>query len=100
MQMNSRKCVVLSRWPVELIFWVAALVTLYFVDMGQYHHTLCPLGSAGLIWCPGCGLGRAITLLMHGDLMGSVQMHLLGVPALGVLLYRIGVLLKNELSIR
>lgn len=86
-----------SRWPIELGCWVVALVLLYFANPAEYHHTLCPLGAAGFSWCPGCGLGRSITLLMHGDVLGSLQMHMMGIPVFSVLLYRIYMLAKKEL---
>jgi hypothetical protein len=41
----------------------------------------CP--TAGLFHkpCPGCGMTRALLLLAHGDLAGSIAMHPLAVPA-------------------
>jgi hypothetical protein len=53
------------------------------------HFTFCPLASAGLHWCPGCGLGRAITLIFHGSLRESLKYHWLGIPAVLIISYRI-----------
>lgn len=94
--MDRGRGVSFSKWPIELVCWVGALILLYCASPDAHHHTLCPLGAAGLSWCPGCGLGRSISLLMHGDIMGSVQMHVLGIPAFGVLLFRIYTLVRNE----
>lgn len=85
-----------SKLPIELICWMTALAALYFVNLGNQHFTLCPLGSIGFDWCPGCGLGRSISLLMHGDFKASIAMHGLGIPAFLVLIHRIYVL-TNQL---
>jgi len=97
--MNMRKVMPWSRWPIELAFWISALVLLYFSNPGTHHHTLCPIGALGFDWCPGCGLGRSIALLLQGDVAASVQMHILGGPVLAVLLYRIYTLGKKELTV-
>ena len=86
----------LSRIPVELIFWIAALVLLAAADPAQHqegkHFTFCPLATIGLSWCPGCGLGRSITQLFHGELRESLHYHWLGIPAVLIIGYRIIVL--------
>jgi hypothetical protein len=76
----------------ELIFWIAALAALGFSDPAQTHYVLCPLRLMGFTWCPGCGIGHAIAYLFHGDIRASFHAHWLGIPALGILLYRIYVL--------
>jgi hypothetical protein len=55
------------------------------------------LANLGFNWCPGCGLGRSLSHLLHGELRQSIQMHWFGIPALLVLLYRIFILSKQEL---
>lgn len=35
----------------------------------------CPIFRITGIPCPGCGLSRAVTLLLHGDLKGSLTYH-------------------------
>lgn len=97
--MNTSSGVPFSRWPIELACWVSAVVLLYFSNPEVHHHTLCPLGAARLDWCPGCGLGRSVALLLQGDVQASIQMHVLGIPALGVLVYRICTLAKKELML-
>ncbi|PAW92790.1 hypothetical protein CKK33_04490 [Mucilaginibacter sp. MD40] len=67
-----------------------ALVCLALTNpAAQGHFSLCPLKLLGIAWCPGCGLGHAISFLLHGDLKSSFQAHWLGLPVLLVLLYRI-----------
>ena len=78
-----------SKLPIEWICWVLALTLLYFTDPYAHHFSLCPLDNLGIAWCPGCGLGRAVALLMHGELQGSIQMHWLGIPAFLVIIHRI-----------
>ena len=83
----------LNRIPVELIFWITALVLLAAaapVKHGHIHHfTLCPLANIGFDWCPGCGIGRAITQLFHGNIRESLEQHWFGVPALMIIVHRI-----------
>jgi len=83
--------------PVELIFWVAALTGLFLaepeVQKHMDHFTLCPLANLGMTWCPGCGIGRSITQLLHGNLEASLAFHWFGIPALVIILCRIWSLL-------
>jgi hypothetical protein len=82
----------------ELIFWIAALISLALTNPGaQTHFTLCPLKLLGFTWCPGCGLGHAISFLFHGDIKSSFHAHWLGIPAVIVILHRIYVLAKERL---
>lgn len=78
----------------ELCFWIAALAMLYTADMHS-DFTLCVPSNLGLRNCPGCGLGHAITAAMHGNFVLSWQYHVLGIPALIILLLHIGKLTKR-----
>jgi len=77
----------------ELIFWALALVMLGVatpIEHGDIHHfSLCPLANMGIDWCPGCGLGRSITQLLHGNFAESREHHWFGLPALLIIVYRI-----------
>lgn len=88
----------LKRVPLELIFWLAALVLLAMekpVEHGhEPHFTLCPLANIGFEWCPGCGIGRSITQLLHGNASSSLDHHWFGIPGLAIILYRSYVLVK------
>ncbi len=78
------------RINLEAIIWLAAIVVLAFGSLpdGKEHLSLCPFHNLGLSFCPGCGLGRSITLLFHGYLKASFDMHPLGIPAVIILLWR------------
>lgn len=94
----------LSHIPLELGFWVLALVMLATaapVEPGHAQHfTLCPLANMGFDWCPGCGIGRSITQLFHGNVAASIGQHWFGIPALGIILWRIVVLIKLAIGNR
>ena len=45
----------------------------------------CPFFQATGCPCPGCGLGRAAVLLLHGHWRDSFQMHAFAIPALAML---------------
>ena len=90
------------RIPIELIFWITALVVLASAKVDEpnaaAHFSLCPLANLGLDWCPGCGIGRSITALFNGNLGLSFQLHWFGLPALAILLYRISILIRLQFS--
>lgn len=81
-------------FPLELAFWVSALVLLAMTNPHEHHFSLCPLANMGFDWCPGCGLGRSISALLHGHIAESLSFHWLGIPALGMIAYRIVTLSK------
>lgn len=82
--------------PVELIFWITALALLFLWGADQQNHfTVCPLARLGFTWCPGCGMGRSIAYLLHGELLTSFKLHWFGVPALLILFFRIVQLFKK-----
>lgn len=85
----------MSRFPFEVICWCGALLILYFTGNAEGpHFSLCPFAWLN-IPCPGCGLGRSLYLVMHGELRASVSMHWLGIPAFLILVYRIIQLFRN-----
>jgi hypothetical protein len=79
----------------ELFFWLGALFALSFADGTNHHFSLCPLSNLGFDWCAGCGLGRSIASVLHGNFSDSFNWHWLGLPSLIILLHRIGVLSKK-----
>ncbi|WP_299497177.1 DUF2752 domain-containing protein [Mucilaginibacter sp.] len=82
----------------ELLFWVAAIIALAVADPSvEPQYSLCPLKLMGITWCPGCGIGHAISWLIHGNLTNSWRAHWLGVPALILITYRIYVLGRKAL---
>jgi len=81
---------------LEAFVWLAAI--LYFVWAPVHpesHFTICPLKLAGFSYCPGCGLGRSMILLLNGHIKESFTMHPLAFFALGVLIFRIAIVFRN-----
>ncbi|HUZ61922.1 MAG TPA: DUF2752 domain-containing protein [Hanamia sp.] len=80
----------LFRRYFELTAWIAALVSLAFMDPSvSPHYSFCIFKNLGFKYCPGCGLGHSISYLFHGNLHASFSAHPLGVFALCVILFRI-----------
>lgn len=73
----------------EALIWIAALVFLACSDPHQHHYSLCPFHTLGIDFCPGCGIGRSISMLFHFDLKSSFYYHPLGIPALVLIAARI-----------
>ncbi len=85
-------------WGVglELLVWVSAFIYLGIFDpYTKSEFTFCLFSRLGFHYCPGCGLGRAVSFLLHGDLQRSLQTHILAIPATIILLYRVISLLKQ-----
>ena len=85
----------------EAIAWALALFIPVFINPhAETHFSWCFFDNIGLSWCPGCGLGRSIALLYHGELAASFKAHPLGMFAVMVLLYRIVTIVfrKNKLN--
>lgn len=84
-----------SAIPLEAAIWMGGLILLALTDSALEHVGICPLSRLGLDFCPGCGLGRSVSLLLHGDIAGSLSIHPLGIPAALILTGRVLVLLRN-----
>ncbi len=65
------------------------------MDPSGTHFSVCILNNLGLEWCPGCGLGRSMALLMNGEFYESWNRHPLAGFALIVILYRIIEIIKH-----
>jgi|SRR5688500_15451915 len=87
-----------KRLPLEAIVWTTGLIILATLQSGSNHFSLCLLKSAGITWCPGCGLGNSIALLLHGNFTESFKAHPLGIFALLILSFRIISLTKLYLQ--
>lgn len=80
----------LTRFPLEIVVWLAALVVLKIYNPGSDQHlVVCPLQRAGIAFCPGCGLGRSMACVLDGDFTVAWSCHPLGIFAVIVLIYRI-----------
>lgn len=87
----------LKRFPLEALCWLAGLLSLALSDSAPSHFTLCPLKNMGVDFCPGCGLGRSITLFFHGQFIDSLHAHPMGIFAVIVLSFRIISLTKQHI---
>ncbi len=84
---------------LEGSIWIAAIIYLaFFVNPYETHFTICPLSNAGFEHCPGCGLGNSISLLFHGYFKESFNTHVLGIPALLIILHRIYSIIRFNLK--
>lgn len=79
----------LRRIPWEALIWLTGLLLLFFLDPDAGHVTVCPFKNAGIDICPGCGLGRSVSLLLNGKISASFETHPLGIFAVIVLSFRI-----------
>jgi len=98
----SRHYLIPQRFPLELAFWVLGLTYLFFLPVmpAGTQFSFCLFRTAGFGACPGCGLGDAISLLMHGKIVASFQSHPLGLFALPVIFGRIVRLIRSHTIIR
>jgi hypothetical protein len=85
-------------FPIEALLWLAAIVALAVANVDGTHFTICPLALAKLDWCPGCGLGRSISYLLHGEITRSISAHPLGIFATIILSYRIVTLIRTHFT--
>ncbi len=75
---------------IELILWISCLTILIFINPhAENHSTFCIFKNLGIEFCPGCGLGRSIALIYHGELSESLKVHPLGLPALAIIIWRV-----------
>ena len=94
---KKQKMKYLKSFPLELFFWITALVLLGVTNSHEHHFTLCPLANLGFEqWCPGCGVGRSISHILHGEFTESFKEHWFGFPALLILMLRIFTLIKYK----
>ena len=76
-------------FPWEATLWIVGIMLVVIPDPSlERTWTLCIFDWIGLSFCPGCGLGHAVAYLFRGELMLSLQAHLLGIPVVVVLLGR------------
>lgn len=75
---------------LEAFIWIAALIYLAFINpYSTGHINLCAFNLVGIESCPGCGIGRSISSIFHGDILHSFEMHPLGMFALLIIGLRI-----------
>ena len=72
----------------EAFIWLGGILMLAFTNPYVQQWTLCPLHNMGFYFCPGCGLGRSISMILQGNVVDSWHMHPLGGLALLILVTR------------
>jgi hypothetical protein len=86
---------IIERIDFEVLFWLAAFFYLSVINPYQPKHLeFCLFSLVGIDNCPGCGLGKSISMIFHGDIIGSFQSHPLGIPALILIIRRIYQLIR------
>ncbi len=89
-----------KRAHLEAFFWLSAIIALALTNPAKEGHaSLCLIKNTGLGFCPGCGLGHAISWLFRGEVIESFRSHPLGIPAVLILLVRSIKLLKNDITL-
>lgn len=87
-----------SKKPVfltEALLWVVGIGLLAIMDpTGKHLFSFCPFSWLFDNLCPGCGLGHAVAYLFRGDFLASWEAHPLAVPAVAILLWRCGQLIR------
>ena len=84
---------------IEATIWLTAIIFLALLEPAEStHFTLCPFSTMGIDFCPGCGLGRSVSYILHGDIVTSLMIHPLGIFALIILTTRVISLIKINWS--
>ena len=82
--------------PIEAVIWTAGLIGLAIYNPFEGQHlSVCVFDNLGFRYCPGCGIGRSVSFLLHGDVRASFEAHPLGFIAILLLSFRIGKLVKD-----
>ena len=78
---------------LELLFWIAALIVLFFLPAEKSESSLCIFSWLGFGQCPGCGIGHAIHYALRLHLSASFAHHPMGIPGVIIIFIRIKKLL-------
>lgn len=61
---------------LELMFWISSLVYLSVINPNSNsNYSFCIYKFLGFKWCPGCGIGKSISFLIHGNISESFKSH-------------------------
>ena len=77
------------RQYIEPVVWITALVLLFWMDTSRTGTSFCLFKAMGFAHCPGCGIGHAIHEALHLRFAASFHEHVLGIPAVAILIYTI-----------
>ncbi len=87
-------------FPPEAMIWIVALVLLFLFDESREHISLCIFNFLGFDFCFGCGIGRSISSVLHGEILKSFSYHFFGLPATIILVSRIIQLFLHQQKIK
>ena len=74
----------------EAVIWVSALVVLALGNPNSdFHFTIFWPYYVWGIKSPGFGLGHSISYLFRGDVTSAIETHILGIPAVAIILWRV-----------
>ncbi len=74
----------------EAAIWVVALVVLALGNPNSdFHFTIFWPYYVWGIKSPGYGLGHSISYLFRGDVISAIETHILGIPAVAIILWRV-----------
>lgn len=79
---------------LELFCWIGGLIFLGSMNPVEANISICPVKWLSAWDCPGCGLGHSISWILRGNISQSTEEHILGIPALLIILLRIGKLIN------
>jgi len=99
--MISRAAFLFISRNFEAILWLAVLLVLLLSPIPTGDHLIiCPFRLVGFQHCPGCGLGTALCLLLHGYISESVEMHPLALLALPILVIRTYTIFRDNYKVQ
>jgi hypothetical protein len=74
----------------EALLWIVGIIYLATIDPYQHGHIdFCLFKIMGFEFCPGCGLGKSISMIFQGDIINSIKTHPIGIFALIFIIRRI-----------
>ena len=77
----------------EAAIWVVALIVLALGNPeSDFHFTIFWPYHVWGIKSPGFGLGHSISYLFRGDVVSAIETHILGIPTVSILVWRIATL--------
>ncbi len=77
----------------EAAIWAAALIVLALGNPNSdFHFTIFWPYYVWGIKSPGYGLGHSISYLFRGDVISAIESHILGIPAIAIILWRVATL--------
>ena len=74
----------------EAAIWVGALIVLALGNPeSEFHFTIFWPYYVWGIKSPGYGLGHSISYLFRGDVIAAIETHILGIPAVAIITWRV-----------